>query len=526
MKSQTGSYDIFRIPKEMLCLPRHDFDYDLIVIGSGPAGQKAAKSASKIGANVAMVHLDQKAGGACLNTGTIPSKSFREAVLYLTGYRQRGYYGDSYRVKENILAGDLVERTNHVIECERKDINNDLRLNGIDQIVGFGKVTGENTVEVDLSHEEGTKKITGHRVLISTGTRPRRPPGIPFDMVNIFDSDDVFGHDNELRPLPDSAIVMGAGIIGIEYASMFVALGIPTTILDPREEPLGFVDHEMTGLLYNALEKNGAKLKFGHKHEKVYIEGTEGDHNSVACVELENGEVLRADGLLVAMGRIPNVDKLGLDQFGVKFTNRNHIIADRHYKTDCPWIYAAGDVIGYPALASTSAEQGRVAALHSFGIPVKHHLDDLPYGIYTIPEMSWVGKTEDELKEQKVDYIIGRSPIWSTARGKILGDKDGGLKMLFCTKTQKLLGVHIIGEGATELLHIGQCVYNFGGGLEYFCNTVFNYPTLAECYKIAAYNALNKLKGTTNEADSIDMELVEMIQRFEDSDCNPEPAFK
>lgn len=511
MRSQTQSYDEFKIPQEFICLPRHQYDYDLIVIGSGPAGQKAAICAAKLGAKVAIVHNDPLAGGACLNTGTIPSKSLREAVVYLTGYRQRGYYGDHFRAKETIQANDLVERTNKVIEHERQDINHDLDSNGIEQIIGLGCIKGPHEVAVTYANRAIKCRISGFRIVICTGTRPRRPDDIPFDDVNIFDSDDVFGHDNRLRPLPKSIIVLGAGIVGIEYASMFAALGIPTTVIDSRPDPLGFVDDEISQLFYHSLEQQGAQLLFNQNYSKVERIGAPCDHNAIVRVTLNSGQVLEADSMLFAMGRVPNIQHLALKDAGINTSDRGFILVDQEYRTNIQSIFAAGDVIGFPSLASTSAEQGRVAALRAFGVPVKHHDRTLPYGIYTIPEMSMVGQTEQQLIEEKTDYVVGTALIWDTARGKILGEKYGALKLLFHRDSHKLLGVHIIGEGATELVHIGQSVFHFGGGIDYFCDTVFNYPTLAECYKIAAHNALNRIAGTAKSTGTLKGQLEDEV---------------
>lgn len=474
---------------------RRAFDFDLLVIGSGPAGQKAAISAAKHGARVALVERDPMAGGVCLNTGTIPSKTLREAVLYLTGYRQRGYYGDAYRVKDRISAQDLYDRTNLVIRLERGDINDNLVSNGIDRLVGEACLVGANEVQVDLAG--GRTVVRAGKIVVCTGTAPRRPPDVPFDDENVFDSDAVFGCANKLRPLPESIIVLGAGVIGIEYACMFAALDIPTTLVDPRPDPLSFVDGEISALLYEHLRRRGATLVFGKKHRSIEIAGPAGDPKSRARLLLEDGRAFEADSLLFALGRVPAVKALGLDKVGVAVDERGLVKVDGDYRTSVPSIYAAGDVIGFPSLASTSAEQGRIAALHALGVQADWNPGSIPYGIYTIPEIGMVGKTEEQLAKEGTTFFKGTALFRDTARGKILGDLSGGLKLLFSAGDRRLVGVHIIGEGATELLHIGQAVMHFGGDPEYFINTVFNYPTLAETYKIAALNAVNRLKGRT-----------------------------
>ncbi|MCC6545975.1 Si-specific NAD(P)(+) transhydrogenase [Candidatus Sumerlaeota bacterium] len=485
------------------------FDFDLLVIGSGPAGQRAAISAAKHGAKVALVERDPLAGGVCLNTGTIPSKTLREAVLYFTGYRQRGYYGEKYRLKDKISTQDLYDRTNLVIRLERGDINENLESNGVIRLVGTARFLGPNDIEIATGN--GTTTVRAAKIIVAVGTVPRRPQDVPFDEVNVFDSDDVFGNSNELRPLPESIIVAGAGVIGIEYSCMFVALGIPTTLIDPRGNPLAFVDDEISKLLYTHLEQNGAKLVFGVKHKAIEILGSPGDENAHVRLTLENNLALEADNLLFALGRVPVVKDLGLEKAGVVTDERGYIKVDETYRTNVPSIYAAGDVIGFPSLASTSAEQGRVAALSALGAPATWHPDLLPYGIYAIPEIGMVGKTEQQLVADNVQYFKGTALFRDTARGKILGDLSGALKLLFSKESRKLLGVHIIGEGATELLHIGQAVMHFGGEPEYFVNTVFNYPTLAEAYKVAAFNAINRLTGRTSHSAPLHEQIYSEI---------------
>ncbi len=466
---------------------------DLIVIGSGPAGQKAAIFAAKAGARVALVEREPMAGGVCLNTGTIPSKSLREAVMYLTGYRQRGYYGEKFRLKDKVSAGDLYDRTNHVITLERAAINEQLISNNVMSIIGRGVVRGPHEVGVVLGQQEFTYKA--NRILIAVGTKTRRPSDLAFDDDNLFDSDRVFGRDNELRPLPDSMIVLGAGVIGIEYCTMFAALDVPTILVDPRPVPMGFIDSDIAEILYDSLRKSGCRLIFGQNYKKIDVLETAKGATGRVNVELDGGETISADACLFAMGRTPATAELGLVEVGVVMDKRGYVIVDEKYRTSIPSIYAAGDVIGFPSLASTSAEQGRVAAADALGLPFTTNEESIPYGIYTIPEISMVGKTEEKLKEENEGYFIGTALWRDTARGKILGDRTGAMKLIFATSDNRLLGVHCIGEGATEILHIGQAVMHFGGGVDYFLETVFNYPTLAEAYKIAAHNAVNRLHG-------------------------------
>jgi NAD(P) transhydrogenase len=486
--------------------------FDLAIIGSGPAGQKAALTAAREGARVALIEKDPLAGGVCLNTGTIPSKSLREAVLYLTGYRQRGYYGDQYQLKDKVSTGDLIQRTDHVIKQERWEINSELESLGVYRFVGRARIAGRH--EVCLTTGDAEECITARSILVCVGTRTRRPNEVPFDDHNVFDSDAVFGTENQLRPLPDSIIVLGAGVIGIEYATMFAALHIPTILVDPRPNPLNFVDSCIAKLLYAHLEKSGVRLVFGDSYDKIECR----DSSSVKArvsVHLKAAGVVEADSLLFALGRVPATEGLGLEEAGVKLDKRGYIEVDEIYRTSIPSILAAGDVIGFPSLASTSAEQGRVAAYTALQRPVEWHPESIPYGIYTIPEISMVGKTEDQCRDEKVPVFKGTCLWRDTARGKILGDLTGALKLLFRREDRKLIGVHVIGEGATELLHIGQAVMHFGGGPEYFTNTVFNYPTLAEAYKRAAHDALLDEAGRREKHGGLVEELADVAAPLE-----------
>lgn len=468
-------------------------DFDVLVIGSGPAGQKAALTAAEHGKRVGMVEREPLAGGVCLNTGTIPSKTLREAVLYLSGFRERGYYGEDYRLREKITSSDLLQRTSLVIKLERDVINQSLAFHGVTRLVGTGRLVGPHEVAVELMGHESIH--TADNIILGVGTKPRRPADVPFDDINIFDSDAVFGRENDLRPLPASMIVLGAGVIGIEYASMFSALDIPTILVDPRPNPLSFADNDISSVLYEQLSRHNVTLIFGQSYKGMRILGKVDDSAALVEVELTDGRVVSADNLLFALGRIPMTDMVNAKGVGVEVDKRGNILVDSNYRTNIPSIWAAGDVIGFPSLASTSAEQGRVAALNAMGKDATWHPDSIPYGIYTIPEVSMVGKTEWQLVEEGVPFIVGTALWRDTARGKIIGDMTGALKLLFHADTLRLLGVHIIGEGATELLHIGQSVLHFQGGLDFFRQNVFNYPTLAEAYKIAAHNAWLRVRG-------------------------------
>jgi NAD(P) transhydrogenase len=485
--------------------PRRQFD--LVIIGSGPAGQKAAFTAAMEGARVAMVERDPLAGGVCLNTGTIPSKTLREAVLYLTGYRQRGYYGDKYHLKDQVSSGDLLARTAHVIRLERQEINHQLEQLGVQRFVGRARVVGPHEVAIELGPGYESR-VTAESILVCVGTLPRRPTDVPFDDQNIFDSDAVFGRENELRPLPDSIIVMGAGVIGIEYATMFAALEIPTILVDPRPSPLAFVDDSIAELLYMHLRQHRVELIFGDVYTSIALSQEEGCRKRVSAT-LKSGRVIEADSLLFALGRSPATDNIGLAEVGVALDKRGHVVVDEAYRSSVPSILAAGDVIGFPSLASTSAEQGRIAASTALGKAVTWHPDAIPYGIYTIPEISMVGRTEQQCLAEGIPCFIGTALWRDTARGKILGDLTGALKLVFREEDQRLIGIHIIGEGATEMVHIGQAVMHFGGGPEYFTNVVFNYPTLAEAYKLAATNAILRREGKSTETAP----LPEQIRR-------------
>jgi NAD(P) transhydrogenase len=458
--------------------------YDLVVIGSGPAGQKGAIAAAKLEKKVAVVDRKGMIGGVSLHTGTIPSKTMREAVLYMTGFRQRAFYGCDYALKERISKEDLTDRIRIVQEREMDVVKHQFRRNEITVIQGSAQFLDQHTVRV--TSENGEVSIEAEKFLIACGTRPARNSMIPFDGQTVIDS----GEMERLTSIPKELIVVGAGVIGIEYASMYAALESRVTVIEQRPEMLDFVDREIVEQLQYHLRNLDVILRFG---EKVLSVEKESDGDVVAI--LESGKTVRGDALLYAVGRQTNADLLNLEAAGVPIDERGKIKVNEYFQTMVSHIYAAGDVIGFPALAATSMQQGRLAANHMFGEDSNHSAFPLPYGIYTIPEISMIGKTERQLTEEKIPYEVGVAKYDELARGQILGDQTGKLKLLFDPRNLKLLGLHIIGEGATELIHIGQAVLNTGATIEYFRDTVFNYPTLAEAYKVAALNGLNKLRN-------------------------------
>ena len=457
--------------------------YDLVVIGSGPAGQRGAIQAAKLGRSVMLVENYLRIGGACLHTGTVPSKTLREAVMYLTGWRQRGFYGRSYRVKERITADDLMQRLEITVRHEIEVLQHKLHRNYVDTVHGHGAFESPNCVRVDNGDDE-PKFIEAEHILVATGSRPARPDNVTFDTVNVVDSDHIL----QMRELPRTLVVVGAGVIGLEYASVFSALDIDVTVIDGRTELLGFLDREIVDEFVHHLRDCGVSLQLGETVESLqYIDDQQ------VILSLASGRRVRANMALFAAGRQSNTDTLSIDKAGLTADERGRLIVNEHYQTDVPHIYAAGDVIGFPALASTSMEQGRHAICHAFSAPLGNANPEMyPYGIYSVPEMSVVGKTEEELRAEGVPYETGTARFRETSRGQILGLREGLLKLLFDMTDRRLLGVHIVGEGATELIHIGQAVLALGGTLDYFIDAVFNYPTLAETYKIAALDAFNK----------------------------------
>ncbi len=458
-------------------------DFELLVIGSGPGGQRAAIAAAKLGRTVAVIERRDMIGGVCINTGTIPSKTLREAVIYLTGLHQREMYGQSYRVKEDITVGDLTARTQHVIGREIDVIRSQLSRNHVALLPGVGRFTDANTIEVS----DGTgqaRKVTAEKIIIATGTVPARPSTVDFDGGTVIDSDGIL----QLRRIPQSMVVVGAGVIGIEYASMFAALGTKVTVVERRERMLEFCDLEVVESLKYRLRDLAVTFRFGETVSAV------ARHTHGAVTILESGKKIPAETVMYSAGRQGMTDKLELANAGLSADSRGRIAVDEKFRTEVPHIYAVGDVIGFPALAATSMEQGRLAAHDACGEPA-HALNELqPIGIYTIPEISFVGRTEDQLTEAKVPFEIGVSRYRELARGQILGDTYGVLKLLVSPEDRSLLGVHVFGSQATELVHIGQAVMGCGGTVDYLVDAVFNYPTLAESYKVAALDAMNKIR--------------------------------
>ena len=458
--------------------------YDLVVIGSGPAGQRAAIQAAKLGRSVAVIEHSFSIGGACVHTGTIPSKTLRESVLYLTGWCQRGFYGRSYRVKQRITAEDLIQRLDITIRHEIEVLMHKLNRNFVDTIAGRAAFETPHCLSVEINENE-TRVIEAEKILIATGSRPVRPPNVPFDAPNVLDSD----HITKFTTIPRRLVVIGAGVIGVEYASILSALDIDVTMVDGRREILGFLDREIVDEFSHHLRDRGVSMRLGETVESVEV-----IDDTKLIVHLASGKRVRANTALFASGRHSNTDKLQLDKAGLTADERGRLKVDEHGRTEIEHIYAAGNVIGFPALASTSMEQGRLAAAHAFGGPLQQHNNDIfPFGIYAVPEMSVVGKTEEELRDEGIPYESGTARFRETSRGQILGLREGLLKILVHLEDRRVLGVHMVGEGATELIHIGQAVIAHAGTLDFFVDAVFNYPTLAETYKIAALDAWNKL---------------------------------
>jgi len=456
--------------------------YDLLVIGSGPAGQRAAIQASKFGKRVALVEKMEVVGGCAINTGTIPSKTMREAVLHLSGFYWQSIYGVNYRVKEQITMADLSFRAQHVIKTEIDVTRAQLSRNGIEVVNGVASFLDPNKIRVMSSR--GQSDYQAENVVIATGTKPAMSPLVPFNNRNIINSDQVL----QMPEIPKTLIVVGGGVIGVEYTCMFATLGVRVVLIEKRPRLLEFADAEMVEALSYHLRDRRVTMRLNEE-----VESVEELPDKTVVANLKSKKKVNGDALLYAVGRQGNVDELNLPAAGLEADSRGRIKVDADYRTSQPHIYAVGDIIGFPSLGSVSMEQGRIAAANAAGMKIHSNPAHYPYGIYTIPEISFIGQTEDQLTDAGVPYEIGIAYFREIARGQIRGDTTGRLKLIFSPDTKLLLGVHIIGEGASELLHIGQAVFALKGTVEYFVDTVFNYPTLAECYKAAAFNGLNKL---------------------------------
>ena len=461
--------------------------HDLIVIGSGPAGRRAAVQAAKLGHNVLVVEGRRRVGGVSVHTGTIPSKTLRETALNLSGWRERGFYGSSYRVKEVICGEDLGMRLGKTLEHEVDVLEHQFQRNNVRTLAGMARFTGPNTVAV--AQGDGSEvPVSADKFLIAVGTEPFHPPGIPFDDEHVLDSDAIISTPR----VPRSLVVIGAGVIGIEYATIFSALDVPVTLIEPRETFLDFVDREIIGEFVHTLRDRGMAIRLGASVDRI-----ERGADGWPVTWLTDGRRVRSDMVLYAAGRKGATATLGLDACGLATDHRGRLAVDpATFQTAVPHIYAAGDVIGFPSLASTSMEQGRIAACHAFGLPTPPAPAYFPYGIYAVPEISTVGLNEEDCRARGIGYEIGIARFRETSRGHIMGLNSGMMKLIFSLKTRRLLGAHIIGEGATELVHIGQAVLNLKGTLDYFIENTFNYPTLAEAYKVAALDAWNRMGNT------------------------------
>lgn len=457
-------------------------EFDLIVIGSGPSGQKSAVAAAKVGKRVAVVDRNQMIGGVCVHTGTIPSKTLREAILHLNAFSD-GMPSNNGNENANVSVQDLAFRVQSIISRETTVIRAQLKRNRIAVIEGAARFADPHTLEVESSSQMST--VRGEHIVIACGTRPAHSKEIVCDGKRVIDTDQL----PSMQGVPREVIVVGAGVVGIEYASFMAALGTEVTLIDQRPAILDFVDREIVEALCYHLRQSGMTFRLGEKVMRVGID----EQRDRVFAELESGKRVQADVLLYAVGRQANGDQLNLEAAGLQADARGRLCVNRSLQTAVPHIYAVGDVIGFPALASTSMEQGRLASCHMFGIPFVHMAELFPYGIYTIPEISMVGPTEEQLTMKKVPYEVGIAKYAELAKSMMLGDENGMLKLLFERNTHELLGVHVIGERATEIIHIGQAVLSYGGKIDYFRDAVFNYPTLAEAYKVAALDGLNKV---------------------------------
>jgi NAD(P) transhydrogenase len=458
-------------------------NFDLIVIGSGPAGQRAAIQGAKTGHRVAIVEQREIVGGACVNTGTIPSKTMREAVLHLSGYEYQGIYGLNYHVKDKITMEDLGFRVNQVVKMESDVMRSQLARNGVEVVSGKGSFLDAKHIRVESA--TGQSDFEAGVIVVATGTKPAVSSAVPVNGRTILNSDQLL----HMPLIPKTLIVVGGGVIGVEYGCMFAILGVRVILVEKRPRLLEFADGEIVEALSYHLRDHRVTMRLNEE-----VASVEELPDCGVVANLKSNKRITGDALLYAVGRQGNVDELNLAAAGLEADDRGRIAVDAEYRTKVAGIYAVGDVIGFPSLASVSMEQGRIAAAGAFGLKVTSNPATYPYGIYTIPEISFTGKTEEQLTDEDVPYEMGLAYYRETARGQIRGDVTGRLKILFHRETREVLGVHIIGDEAAELVHIGQAVMALKGKVDYFVDTVFNYPTLAECYKQAAFNGLNKLK--------------------------------
>ncbi len=456
--------------------------YDLVVIGTGPSGQKGAIAAAKMGKKVAIVERQRKrVGGVCLHTGTVPSKTIREAILFLTGYRQKEVYGERYSQKRHITMEDLRKKLSEVVERERRVIFDQLERNFIDIYTGEASFVSEN--EIDIADDDSCIRLTTDNTLLATGSKPHRPAHIPFDGETIFDSDEILS----IKKIPRSMIVIGGGVIGIEYGIMFAALGVKITVVDGQQELLRFCDKEIVDHLMFTARSLGITFRTGESVSSV----KQASRNRV-IVELESQKRIVGETAFFSVGRKGDTEFLNLCAAGVDVDNRERVQCNSNFETSAPSVFAVGDVIGFPALASTSMEQGRQAVSRIFRRQAVR-TGQIPYGLFTIPEIGMVGKTEQELTAEKIPFEIGICRFEELAKSQICGGQDGILKLLFHRETRKILGVHCIGDTATEIIHIGQTVMAFDGTIDYLAEAIFNHPTMAESYKVAAFDGLNRL---------------------------------
>ncbi|MCB1351599.1 MAG: Si-specific NAD(P)(+) transhydrogenase [Rhodobacteraceae bacterium] len=470
--------------------------FELIVIGSGPSGRRAAIQAAKFGCRVLVIERGRRVGGVSVHTGTIPSKTLRETALNLSGWRERGFYGRAYRVKRDLSAKDLRARLEMTLGHEVEVLEHQFARNQVQTLRGAARFTSPHEIEVTGEGGEVTT-FSADRFLLAVGTVPHRPAHVPFDGQSIFDSDEIL----ELPALPRYMTVIGAGVIGVEYATIFSALDVHVTLVEPRMSMFDFLDRELVEDFTYQLRDRGMVLRFGAEVERVERLGP-----GNCEVHLKGGRRIRSGMVLFAAGRVGATAALNLPACGLEADKRGRLAVDPDtFQTSVPHIYAAGDVIGFPSLASTSMEQGRIAVCHALGKPAHRPPESFPYGIYAVPEISTTGLTEEEVRDRGIAYECGVARFRETSRGHIMGLESGMLKMIFDLETRRLLGCHIVGEGATELIHIGQAVINLGGTLEYFVENTFNYPTLAEAYKIAALDAWNRMPALPSAPPRIEL---------------------